>query len=84
MNVLGIGNQKDSLYYFDGNKGIDLEFKNFKSECDLSKSLWHCSLGHHSDQVLDVLKKEIVLKIKVIMNLVKFVKRLSKLENLFL
>lgn len=59
MNVLGIGKQKDGLYYFDGDQGSDLTVKNFKSSCFLSKHLWHCRLSHPSDQVLKVLNKDL-------------------------
>ncbi|PWA87488.1 hypothetical protein CTI12_AA130010 [Artemisia annua] len=58
MNVLGIGKQKDGVYYFDGDQGSNLTVKIFKSSCFLSKYLWHCRLGHPSDQVLKVLNKD--------------------------
>ncbi|GJZ76995.1 ribonuclease H-like domain-containing protein, partial [Tanacetum coccineum] len=49
MKLLGIGKQKDGLYYFDGFQENDLGFEETKFTCNLTKEIWHCRLGHPYD-----------------------------------
>ncbi|GJY88576.1 ribonuclease H-like domain-containing protein [Tanacetum coccineum] len=60
MKLLGIGRQKDGLYYFDGNQGTDLGFENARFTYNLTKDLWHCRLGHPSDQVMNAFKNDMI------------------------
>ncbi|GJV29880.1 ribonuclease H-like domain-containing protein [Tanacetum coccineum] len=62
MKVLGIGKQKDSLYYFDGFQGNDLGFEKTRFTCNLTKEIWHCRLSRPSDQVMTVIKSDIVFE----------------------
>nr|GEX50798.1 ribonuclease H-like domain-containing protein [Tanacetum cinerariifolium] len=59
MSVLGIGSQIDGLYYLNDSQGSGLGFE--KPICNLSKYIWHESLGHPSDQVLKVLENDLAL-----------------------
>ncbi|GKF50031.1 hypothetical protein Tco_0143282 [Tanacetum coccineum] len=61
MKLLGIGRQKDGLYYFDGNQGTDLGFEKARFTYTLTKELSHCRLVHPSGQVMTALKNDIVL-----------------------
>ncbi|GJV21726.1 ribonuclease H-like domain-containing protein [Tanacetum coccineum] len=62
MKFLRIGRQKCGLYYFNGNQGTNLGCKNSRFTCNLSKDIWHCRLGHPSDQVLSALKNDITFE----------------------
>ncbi|GJS81790.1 ribonuclease H-like domain-containing protein [Tanacetum coccineum] len=62
MKVLGIGKQKDGLYYFDGFQSNNLHFEKNRCTCNLTKEIWHCRLGHPSDQVMTTLKNDIVFE----------------------
>ncbi|GKB71726.1 ribonuclease H-like domain-containing protein [Tanacetum coccineum] len=62
MKCLGIGKQKDSLYYFDETQDNNLVFEKTRPFCNLTKDLWHCGLGHPSDQVMSALKNGIVVE----------------------
>ncbi|GJV56414.1 ribonuclease H-like domain-containing protein [Tanacetum coccineum] len=63
MRCLGIGRQKDGLYFFNNEiKGNNVLFEKANSTCFLSKIVWHKRLGHPADQVLNVLKKDIVFE----------------------
>ncbi|GJT98775.1 ribonuclease H-like domain-containing protein [Tanacetum coccineum] len=63
MRCLGIGRQKDGLYFFNNEiKGNNVMFEKANSTCFLSKIVWHKRLGHPADQVLNVLKKDIVFE----------------------
>ncbi|GJS94102.1 ribonuclease H-like domain-containing protein, partial [Tanacetum coccineum] len=57
MKVLGTSNQIDGLYYFSDSIQGKIGFE--KSNCNLVKYTWHSRLGHPSDQVLNVLQKEL-------------------------
>ncbi|GJT48244.1 ribonuclease H-like domain-containing protein [Tanacetum coccineum] len=58
--VVGIGNKIDDLYYFNRKQGIQSNCD--KSVCNLFKQILHNRLDHSSDQVLKVLKNDIVLE----------------------
>ncbi|GKB34814.1 hypothetical protein Tco_0879756, partial [Tanacetum coccineum] len=62
MKCLGIGKQKDGLYYCDETQGNNLVFEKTRPFCNLTKDLWHCGLGHPSDQVMNALKNGIVVE----------------------
>ncbi|GJU59725.1 putative RNA-directed DNA polymerase [Tanacetum coccineum] len=63
MRCLGIGRQKDGLYFFNNEiKGNNVLFEKANSTCFLSKFVWHKRLGHPADQVLNVLNKDIVFE----------------------
>ncbi|GJW25179.1 ribonuclease H-like domain-containing protein [Tanacetum coccineum] len=55
MRCLGIGRQKDGLYFFNNEiKGNNVMFEKANSTCFLSKIVWHKRLGHPADQVINV------------------------------
>ncbi|GKA51863.1 ribonuclease H-like domain-containing protein, partial [Tanacetum coccineum] len=57
--LVGTGSEHSGLYYFDTSKS--LVNKNINT-CNLSKCLWHNRLGHHSDQVLGILKDKLLVE----------------------
>ncbi|GKE31629.1 ribonuclease H-like domain-containing protein, partial [Tanacetum coccineum] len=57
---VGTGRQFGGLYYFDGNQGRELESSCIHNVYFLSKYTWHCRLGHPADQVLNVLKPNLL------------------------
>lgn len=60
MKNLGIGKEKDGLYFLDEHaKENSVKCNNSVNTFYLSKKLWHCRLGHPSEQVLNVLKDKI-------------------------
>ncbi|GJX73972.1 ribonuclease H-like domain-containing protein [Tanacetum coccineum] len=60
--VLGTGRQFGGLYYFDGNQGRELKSSCVNNVCFLSKYTWHCRLGHPADQVLNVLRPNLLFE----------------------
>ncbi|GJY38375.1 ribonuclease H-like domain-containing protein [Tanacetum coccineum] len=58
--VLGTGRQFGGLYYFDGNQGRELKSSCINNVCLLSKYTWHCRLGHPANQVLNVLRPNLL------------------------
>nr|GEV78046.1 ribonuclease H-like domain-containing protein [Tanacetum cinerariifolium] len=53
---VGIGKQYNGIYLFDVDNSCKLVSNNCIASCSVSKTLWHQRLGHHADQVFDVLK----------------------------
>ncbi|GKB85585.1 putative RNA-directed DNA polymerase, partial [Tanacetum coccineum] len=60
VKIMGIGKQVGDLYYFDKVKCNQLE--DSKVFSNSSKNIWHYRVGHPLDQVLSVLKNEIVFE----------------------
>ncbi|GJR05694.1 ribonuclease H-like domain-containing protein [Tanacetum coccineum] len=54
--TVGIGEQYNGLYLFDVDNACNIVSNNCIASSFVSKTLWHQRLGHHADQVLDVLK----------------------------
>ncbi|GKC15054.1 ribonuclease H-like domain-containing protein [Tanacetum coccineum] len=54
--IMGIGNQCNGLYLFEINNACKIVSNSCIASSHVSKSLRHQRLGHHVDQVLDVLK----------------------------
>ncbi|GKC84192.1 ribonuclease H-like domain-containing protein [Tanacetum coccineum] len=62
MRCVGICRQKDGLYFFSEIQGNNTVFEKPELFCNLTKNLWHNRLGHPADQVLNVLKNDIVFE----------------------
>nr|GEV09588.1 ribonuclease H-like domain-containing protein [Tanacetum cinerariifolium] len=64
IKIVRIDNEFGGLYMFDEDKNGKSKcgMSNYVFVCHVSKALWHCRLGHPSDQVLSVLSKNIGLK----------------------
>ncbi|GJY52752.1 ribonuclease H-like domain-containing protein [Tanacetum coccineum] len=60
--VPGTGRQFGGLYYFDGNQGRELESSCINNVCFVSKYTWHCRLGHPANQVLNVLRPNLLFE----------------------
>ncbi|GJV79911.1 ribonuclease H-like domain-containing protein [Tanacetum coccineum] len=60
--VLGTGRQFGGLYYFDGNLGSELKSSYINNVCFLSMYTCHCRLGHPADQVLNVLRPNLLFE----------------------
>ncbi|GJR33127.1 putative ribonuclease H-like domain-containing protein [Tanacetum coccineum] len=56
VKIMEIGWQVNGLYYFDNVEGNMLKFGKFSNN---SKINWHYRLGHPSNQVLSILKKDL-------------------------
>nr|GEV34384.1 hypothetical protein [Tanacetum cinerariifolium] len=57
--ILGTRSESGGLYLFDVNKSNCIGQSNMVMNFHVSKLLWHNRLGHHADQVLSVLKKDL-------------------------
>ncbi|GKA48797.1 ribonuclease H-like domain-containing protein [Tanacetum coccineum] len=62
--IVGTGSESGGLYMFDyDNSGKSfIGLYNFGIVCYVSKELWHCRLGHPSDQILSVLSDKVGFK----------------------
>ncbi|GJZ83383.1 ribonuclease H-like domain-containing protein [Tanacetum coccineum] len=60
--VPGTGRQFGGLYYFDGNQGRELKSSCINNVCFVSKYTWHCRLGHPANQVLNVLRPNLLFE----------------------
>ncbi|GJR20552.1 putative RNA-directed DNA polymerase [Tanacetum coccineum] len=59
VKIMEIARQVNGLYYFDNVEGNMLKFGNFSNN---SKINWHNRLGHPSDQVLSILKNDLIFE----------------------
>ncbi|GKB57854.1 ribonuclease H-like domain-containing protein [Tanacetum coccineum] len=57
--ILGTGSESGGLYLFDVNKSNCIGQSNMVMNFHVSKLLWHNILGHPTDQVFSVLKKDL-------------------------
>nr|GEY96940.1 ribonuclease H-like domain-containing protein [Tanacetum cinerariifolium] len=60
--IVGTSSENDGLYMFDSNSLISSNSQtigNLNGTCFVSKSLWHNTLGHPSDQAIDVLQSDL-------------------------
>lgn len=55
---MGIGSETCGLYLFDMQFAKSLGKVNMVMSYNVSKDIWHISLGHPADQVLAALKKD--------------------------